>query len=538
MTNSKRVYLWAVLCMAAALLVTYLARPISRFLRNSKLNADSLSISSQSENMCGPKALFVALNRLGIPITLQEIEKDFSSSGQGVTFAQLRRAADKLGCHSSVRTLTWETLSSAGASAVLWVNGDHFVAADPREKRSSQDRWRGSIRIYDTDTPAQWWSRAQLEHIWNGETLLIQKADTTKNASHDGPRIEWKDCLRDFGYVDAGRLLKGVFEFENAGNADLAARVAVVGCGCAKATLSPRVLKPRQVGQLHITVDTKAKRGYLLTHVIVESDDPARKHSPVFMRGGVHHSNLISADVLYFGHITKGSKCRKSFCVYDAGETKLRISDVRAEFEQETNGTTTGPLEASVEVKPFVRPTGIPQVQQRLPFKYGDYVILMTLHPRASCATRPFAGRVVVSTNQPAGNAQQSVAFRGEVVTDISASPPSILLSADKDGRATTRITITRQAPNPLRLLDVKMDGESAPILAFFEEQLSGSALTVNLSFALPDGTARAAYHGSLLLDFSDGDRLTVPVILLHANPKEAQGVGNVSGADSRLEKQ
>ncbi len=522
--------------MAAALLLTYLARPISRFLRNSNLDANSLSISAQSENRCGPKALFAAVNRLGIPITLQEIEKDFPSSGQGVTFAQLRTAADKLGCRSSIRKLTWETLRSADAPAVLWVNGDHFVAADPREKRSSQDRSRGSLRIYDTDTPAQWWSRAQLEHIWTGETLLMQKADAVNNASQGGPRIEWKHCLRDFGYVDAGTLLKGVFEFENAGNADLAARVAVVGCGCAKATVSPRVLKPRQVGQLHITVETKAKRGYLLTHVIVESDDPTRKHSPVFMRGGVHHSNLISADVLYFGHVTKGSQCRKSFCVYDAGETKLRISEVSVEFEQESTGTAAGALEASVEVKSFVKPTGVTQAQQRLPLKYGDYVILLTLHPRASCATRPFAGRVIVSTNQPAGKAQQSVAFRGEVVTDISASPPSIMLSAEKDGRAATKLTITRQAPNPLRLLDVEMAGESAPILASFQKRLSGSVLTVNLSFALPDGTARAAYHGSLLLDFSDGDRLTVPVIVLRANPKEAQGVGNISGKDSRLE--
>ena len=62
-----------------------------------------------------------------------EIEERLAPSEQGVSFAQLRKVAQEYGFAASLKTLTREQLFS-DHTAVLWIEGDHFIAVDPRER--------------------------------------------------------------------------------------------------------------------------------------------------------------------------------------------------------------------------------------------------------------------------------------------------------------------------------------------------------------------------------------------------------------------
>lgn len=131
--------------------------------------------------ICGPNSLSSALREVGIRQTPVEIAEQCRMSTIGVALDDLLGVASRQqGVEARIETISWSQLVDWNGVAVLHVGGNHFVAADPRE-RSRSPQGSPVVRIQDGDRPAFWWSQDQLEKHWSGTALLISRTQQSES---------------------------------------------------------------------------------------------------------------------------------------------------------------------------------------------------------------------------------------------------------------------------------------------------------------------------------------------------------------------
>lgn len=125
------------------------------------------------DRSCGPQSLWIATRRLGAPVEWDRVSSAFKDgSTNGTTLRDLTGVAASLGLHAETKRVSWNELTEHAGTAIIFVNGNHFVAVDCREQGPD-----GSIRVYDPNSCAEWMVRAELEAIWQGESLLLRLPD-------------------------------------------------------------------------------------------------------------------------------------------------------------------------------------------------------------------------------------------------------------------------------------------------------------------------------------------------------------------------
>ena len=98
-----------------------------------------------TNNDCGPRALFLALQALGIRPSRETLTQRAGTSAEGTRLLGLQRAAEAVGVSATGVQLNRAALLRLDSPAVAWWDGDHFVAVlavnprvtihDPRESR-------------------------------------------------------------------------------------------------------------------------------------------------------------------------------------------------------------------------------------------------------------------------------------------------------------------------------------------------------------------------------------------------------------------
>ena len=479
------------------------------------LSPNILAVGTSSKthpesSLCGPKALFVAMSRMGIPVSLSELESRLGGTSSGVSFRKLREEAEKFGVKSYVKKLEWEELQSANTTAVLWVNGDHFVAVDPRESDLGGDGLP-RIRVYDTETPGQWWSQKQLQKVWDGESLLLE-LPKQEPFSENASRISWEACVQDSGYVLSGEIKEFTFPLRNTGTADLVTKIATVGCGCANAELSKSVLKPGETAQLIVKIDTKGKRGFYITQVMLETNDQKMRYCPIYVRYGVQHANLVSADTLYFGQIKQGKRVFKPLYIYDAGSTKLEIHNIHVDIEGLSGDSTD--IEVHTTLKRLEQNNVMAEHTNRLPLHLGDYVLELGLDVPGQRNIGPLRGTIVIETNQDGEGSRVEVGLRGQVISDIDASPRVLLLTSKDNATVKASVILTRKSSREIVVKKAYTRGSSAPILVSTDKERTDSGLRLDLVFKAPTARSQIACTGSLVFVLKNGDELTIPIVI------------------------
>jgi len=97
-----------------------------------------------------------------MPVTLSSISNRLPISERGVSLLELKTLAAEYGLRGDGKRLTWETLKAFDGVAILFIRGNHFVLADPREKGAEGNS--AAVRVYDNG-PAKWWDQARLESV-------------------------------------------------------------------------------------------------------------------------------------------------------------------------------------------------------------------------------------------------------------------------------------------------------------------------------------------------------------------------------------
>lgn len=466
-----------------------------------------LSSPANPNKVCGPWAFLVAATRQGVPLSFSKVKQDLPITETGVSFGDLVKYARKHGLSTELRTMPWNELKTVQAPVILWVDGSHFFTVDPRQVHPEG---KDLLRRYDFGTPAVWYSREELEKRWKGQSLVIRR--NTSSNSRTGPKIRWEKCFDDLGWVDPHQkihLFK--YSFKNLGSEPLELSVGKVGCGCAKANITPKSVEPGEKGLVTVTVDISEKRGYFSTSVLLNTNDASASKCPVIVSGGVLQPVLTSVDTIYLGQVFRGDNLTKSFFVHDRGDKTLKIRDIEAVID--TEGVFADSITCEVLSTRIYATSTLEKPVSRYHVKLGDYLARLKIQISPDAPLGSFKGRVLIETNQSDRFKSSVVSFKGTVITDVYAEPRALLLS--------------RREPNA-RILLKSNQGKTVEIPSL-PATLSGSA---NL-LVKPTGTSSSspAYEVSvaefkdngvqnarIVFHLNDKSSLTVPVIVYNSN--------------------
>lgn len=90
----------------------------------------------------------------------------------------------------------------------------------------------------------------------------------------DGPKALFFRKSFNFGKIKEGNKVSTIFNFKNIGTKDLVVKKIRVSCGCTATLLSTDVLKPGEMGELKVTLDSKGLEEKIKKSIYFHSNDP------------------------------------------------------------------------------------------------------------------------------------------------------------------------------------------------------------------------------------------------------------------------
>ena len=131
----------------------------------------SVSSSSVSAD-CGPRALALVCQRLGVSVSLARLRQVAGTSEQGTSMAGLAKAAQAVGLKTEGVQVSREGLGNVPLPAIAWVNSRHYVAVWSVQG----DAERGTATIQDPNGgKEETIPREKLLQLCGGYLLLLHR---------------------------------------------------------------------------------------------------------------------------------------------------------------------------------------------------------------------------------------------------------------------------------------------------------------------------------------------------------------------------
>lgn len=479
--------------------------------------------SFRSDRWCGPKALHTAFALLGEPVRLDDLKKDIRCGHSGTTFGALRSAAAKRGYRAVLRRCTWQEMQSSGTTAILWVKRNHFIAVDTRPRAGSSGlSGEETVDVYDSDTPVEGWTRAQMEAVWTGEALILS-APPRKSKRPQRPRMDWERCVVDGGFIARTDQREFRFAFHNSGGLPLTVKVLGASCSCAKAALTDTDVGTGQAAELAVTIDPTGKRGFFISEVAVASNDPTAPLSFVYVRGFVGNRHAASVRYVRVDDLPRGQAREERFAIHAAGHTTADIGKPQLEWSNAINGR---PLYSRVRCWRIGRNDLAENM--RLDVKPGDYVISLTVYAGTDCPAGDFSGVLRFPTSLLVHEEPLDIPFTGTVVSDMSIRPGAAFLRPREDGTAVAEFSLSRLSNRALDFKGVTATGG----LSIEDVDVKGNSLELRLG-VLVRGIRTSDQVSAGTFRFKvNHDVIDVPVVLGSLSlPRQGELKG--SGASS-----
>jgi hypothetical protein len=90
--------------------------------------ASAVSARPAQDADCGPRALLLVCQKLGVKTSLQTLQQTAGTTAQGTTLAGLQQAARKLGLQAEGVQVSRDALPNTSLPALAWINRNHYVA--------------------------------------------------------------------------------------------------------------------------------------------------------------------------------------------------------------------------------------------------------------------------------------------------------------------------------------------------------------------------------------------------------------------------
>jgi hypothetical protein len=330
-------------------------------------------------------------------------------------------------------------LQKFDGTAILFVQGNHFVAADPRERKETASHDL-SIRIYD-ETVAKWVTRQDLEAMkWDGTALTLRR----QIGPSDGPKAVFDKLLQDIGTQRSGLLFPVVYQVQNVGSKPLEIKDVRTNCGCASAQASERSIAPGQVATVTLEVDLTLKNGDFDTSAIVSTNDPLQPVFRLKLQGNSYVKPVIWERQITLGDIAGGSTMVRQLVVHTPGAPAFAVT--KCEFEPDSPDQK---FAKGVELHADWRPWNPEAEFERSSFgrvsegRLGDVVLNLRVNTTQDAMPQVFTARAMVEVKEADRSYTMPVALRGRIVDPQGFEPAALVFRCDSKTTTSMRRSVT-----------------------------------------------------------------------------------------------
>ena len=121
---------------------------------------------------CGPRALLLACERLGVKASLAQLREGAGTTAGGTSLEGLATAAKRMGLKAEGVQVSRDALPDIDMPALAYVNGNHFVAVLSVQGRGEN----GTARIHDPNkAEEETVSQERLLRLCSGYLLLVSR---------------------------------------------------------------------------------------------------------------------------------------------------------------------------------------------------------------------------------------------------------------------------------------------------------------------------------------------------------------------------
>ncbi len=491
-------------CLTPILLSAGPGEPI---LGSDARQADASETVRQRDQFCGPRALFHAAARIGAPVPLQSLLASPRAAGTGMSMMDLKIEAERHGLEASGRELSWKMLKEMDGVAVLFMGGSHFVAADSREKHPG--RPDDFIRIYD-DGPASWWTRSQLERVWDGTALQLRRS-APKRRPRGGSYAQFDELLKDFGEADMHRKVRVVFAVHNLGTSDLEIRQIKASCGCAHAYADRKTLPPGASGEIILELDLTGRRGAFTAKAAILTNETPNAAHVLFIQGRVVHGGPMTADKeLKFDDMTPGETVSRFTVLHDSGRGTLTVLECDAQISCHAGAVSDRPVPVvktsfwNWDPNGAFETSGLGRASGGRP---NDIVVQVSAELSSPSPYGLLQGRLRVRTNDP-NRPELTVPISGYVRGQAVAKPPAILILVSPDMKQAIGRQITIESAGSIEIREAEVEGIPATVLV---ENQPSPRLTVVCD---PLKVTEPMTTGRVICRLTNGEQVVIPCYL------------------------
>jgi hypothetical protein len=127
---------------------------------------------SPADADCGPRALLLVCQKLGVKTNVETLRKSAGTTAKGTTMAGLQQAAQKLGLKAEGVQVSREALPDIAPPALVWLHRDHFAVLTGIRGRGED----AQCTIRDPNHPGEeTWLQEKLLQQSSGVLLLIHR---------------------------------------------------------------------------------------------------------------------------------------------------------------------------------------------------------------------------------------------------------------------------------------------------------------------------------------------------------------------------
>jgi hypothetical protein len=392
-----------------------------------------------------------------------------------------------------IANLTWEKLLTTTEFAILHVNDNHYVLANPNERQGD------AIRIYDHDLGARWYDQQSLEAIWQGTSLVLARDPKFKFPSLISTPTYWIDK----GDFTEDNEVEYSFTIRNIATKPIELKAGPTSCGCASATLERETLEPGEETKLSAIVKLEGKRGGFRENVALFSECGEERRVVLFILAGtVIRQDILSAERMFIGTTYRGGTINETFVVHDPGNGQLKsIAATLQEPAPWLNVKFT--CEKITDTNQ--------QNARKLNIRPGDWMVTLSAEVKKDATLHNFKLPITVQTNLPASLDTLTVSFEGAIVPAINVETAALIFS-DQSSRQPKTLRARSLVPS-LRLPDPSVCiGDNAPLL-YKTERVNDQELSFDIQINTNDDMPSNTFTADITLDFGDEGTISVPVI-------------------------
>jgi len=249
----------------------------------------------------------------------------------------------------------------------------------------------------------------------------------------EGPGIEFKKEIYNFGQVNEGEKVKYSFVFKNIGNEEVVIVNVQPTCGCTVAGEYDHLVAPGESGNIPVELKTNGYEGEITKLIRVKTNVPGKEDITLTLQGKVSTPISISPKYLWLGQVTANTAMLTgTVTLKNNTKTPLKIVEIMPHEEK-----------LNIKIDPVK--------------KNQEYQIDVTINP-------PFGkGRVngdfSIKTNIKEKEIIKII-YSYVIKTDIIIYPPVIIIDPEKmENPSEQVITIESSLPDPISITNPQVIG-------------------------------------------------------------------------------